>query len=328
MPIYTHDEIDLTSGVLTAANGILWGQNALQSITINRHTPKNKVSAIGYLGTVDYTSGSVTSDVQLDTMLVEGCNEAAFTASVSSSSVYQYAKKQMTAGQESYVLTSCGVQFTGGQAATVNYGWLTAGLASYLETKASPAVSTGEESDFCVVMGDDGSGLLLVPTWLTAPSNAAGIIPIITAAGIYGTETDNQLPAGVQTVGFNSTINRDQVLDVRTTSPTQFVTQYPCDITMNLEMYILPTQTSGAQGSQTSGPYNMAGLSALQIVASNLGKHVTGGATEAANGKSYVKSIGLTKTDETQSIQVGRYLQQTFTYDASDLLIPLPTVNF
>jgi hypothetical protein len=320
--IFTHDQIDLTTGVLASAKGILWGLNALQSITIGRHTPKDKQQAIGYLGTVDYTSGVVTSDVSLDCLLVEGCNAAEYVADTTSTSVYEYAKKQMTIGSENYVLTSCGVQFQGGSAATVSYGWLTAGLASYLETKASPGVSQGEESDFCVVMGDDGSGLLLVPTWSVAPANVALAtgIPIITAAGAYGGVNDNQLPAGVQSIGFNSTINRDQVLDVRSTSPCQFVTQYPVDITMDIELYVLPTHASIK--------HNMQFLTGLSVVATNLNKHLAGSAaTKATNNKPYVKSSGLVKMDESESTQVGRYLSYNFQYDAADLLVPLPGVT-
>ena len=38
-------------------------------------------------------------------------------------------------------------------------------FASYLGTQAFPSPGTGEESAFAVVLGDDGSGITLVPTF-------------------------------------------------------------------------------------------------------------------------------------------------------------------
>src|SRR5690348_8108580 len=109
MNILTHDRIKTDSGVLTASKGILWGGNALQSITIGRHSPVNKIQAVGFLGIVDYTSGVITSDAQLDTILTEGCSKADTTNLLNS--IYKYAGQQTATGSESYCLTSVGVAF-------------------------------------------------------------------------------------------------------------------------------------------------------------------------------------------------------------------------
>ena len=99
----------------------------MQTVTIVRRTPVNPQQAIGYKGIVDYTSGVVTSDVTLDCILTENCTPAA-----ESTSVYEHAETSMILGEESYVLTSCNLTFQAGNPATVNYGYITAGLATHL----------------------------------------------------------------------------------------------------------------------------------------------------------------------------------------------------
>lgn len=334
MPIFTHDQIDTSGGILSKVNttlaaGNMWGGNALQSISISRNTPKDPQQAVGYLGIVDYTSGTIASDCQLDSILVEDCDPAA-----AGSSVYQYAAKELDPTQgETYVATSFGVGLSAGSPGTFGVGLLTAGLASYLAVQARPSVETGEESSYAVVMGDDGSGISLVATWDGSAPEAA-TVPILTAAGALGTLADSSLPAGVQSINFNATINRDQILDVRTASPVQYVTTYPIDINVDLDVLQAPyygTNFPGGAGYQpdreVASPFGSAwdNLIDLSVVATNLGKHPSGaGATPAANGKQYVKAIGLEKVSESEAVSVGQYLRYNVSFLAADLQVPMP----
>lgn len=323
--ILTHERINLGSGVLLPQKGILWGQNALQSLTVGRHTPKNPQQAVGHLGIVDYTSGAVTSDAQLETILVEACD-----AAVANSSVYKYAAQQITIGSETFVLTSASVGFQSGSPATAAYGWLTSGLASYLDVQAAPAPESGEESSYCIVMGDDGNGLILVPTWNgSGPTIDTAGIPIINADGTSGHYTDSGVPAGVQSLNFQSTINRDQVLDIRSSSPIQFVTTYPVDVTMAMEVYCLPGGPGTNGYDYTTFVNQFRNLTGLAVKEGGLTKHLaaTSGGLKASSNKNYVDAIGLIKTDESEAISVGRYLAYTLNFTAADLRIPAPAIS-
>jgi hypothetical protein len=330
--ILTHERIKLDSGVLTAAKGILWGGNALQSITLGRHTPKNPQQAVGFLGIVDYTSGTITSDAQLDTVLVEGCNKAGADLAQKGASIYRYAGKQATAGAESYCLTSCGVAFGANAPATANYGWITSGLATYLDTQNQPDPSDGEESQFCVVMADDGSGVALKATWEGTAPTAVNNLPILDASGTIVPTSDQGIPGGVQSVSFSSSINRDQILDIRATSPVQWVTTYPLDLRMDMETHVLPVSgaTPARPGDALYNPstfrHAMRSLKTLWVEATGLNKHVTGGATKATSGDIYVKAIGIQQVDESEGLSVGRYLTYNFNFILADLLVPLPSL--
>lgn len=319
-----HPSIVLTDGVLTS-KGLAWGGNALQTVTIVRRTPVNPQQAIGYKGTVDYTSGVVTSDVTLDCILTENC-----VAASALTSVYKHAETEVDIEQESYVLTSCNLTFQAGNPATVNYGYITAGEAKALRATADPEVLlAGEEAAFAVVMGEDGTGVKIVAF---TSAKAAFVIP-----------------AGAQNVGFNSSLNRNQILDVRSSSPVQFVTTYPLDITMSLEILqslgkILPDGSSGAEkaADKLNALEIRAGASTLAqgLLTTPIG-HAEGrvdgnpdGVTQPADvevpsadiateGKLYVRASGLKKTEENESINVGGNLTFTYSFNASDLQIPL-----
>ena len=182
-----HHNINLGSGVMSKS-GVAWGNNALQTITIARHTPFNPQQAVGYKGIVDYTSSPVTSDLTLDCILTENS-----VAASSETSVYNHADLEVLIGQESYVLTSCNINFQAGNPATVNYGYITAGLADALLATANPAVlKDGEEAAFAVVMGEDGQGVKLV--------------------GLNKAGQTFTLPAGIQTLGFTASMNRNRFL--------------------------------------------------------------------------------------------------------------------
>ena len=334
MPLFTHDRIKTTTGVLDPAHKALYGGNALQSITVGRHTPRNPIQAVGFLGIVDYVSGQITSDVQLDCVIVEGCAKVDDTTA-KTTSVYRYAAVPIVAGTEQYVLTSAAIAFPAGSPATFNLGYMSPTIASYLDLQAQPNPSTGEESDFCVIMGDDGSGIELVPTWwdtTTANVPTAGTIPIINAAGAQSTTTDRGIPAGITSFNMSSTINHDNVLDVRTSQPIQFVTTYPVDISADLEVYKLPVSAGNVTANNYPGgsAYNPAtfqhalkNLKSLSVQALALAKHITGGATAATAGDVYAKVIGLRQVDESEAVSVGRYLAYTVRFTAADLLLPL-----
>jgi hypothetical protein len=311
--IFTHERVDLATGLL-AVPTLLWGGNALQSIQITRNTPRNPQQAIGYLGVVDYTRGIVTSDVSLDTFLVEHNTDATLLASAASA-INKYAAQTITAGTESYALTSFALACAAGAPTTANYGWMTAGLASYLKTKAAPAVSDGNV--FAMVLGDEGSGLSLVAEWGDMDEETDGnqtpstsTIPVIHDDGTSGTVGDSGLPAGVQSVNIQGNINRDNVLDVRSSLPCAFITTYPVGITMDMEVYQLPGTTDP---STTPPAWNF--LKSLSIVS----------AADAT--KIYAKITGLAKQSETEAIGVGRYLSYNVNFQGSEIWMPLKSLS-
>lgn len=312
-----HHNIKLDSGVMSAT-GVAWGRNALQTITIARHTPFNPQQAVGYKGIVDYTSSPITSDLTLDCILTENSDRAG-----ASSSVYNHADTEVVVGEESYVLTSCNINFQAGNPATVNYGYITAGLADALLATANPAVlKDGEEAAFAVVMGEDGQGVHII-------------------AFDKGQEAF-VMPAGVQTLGFTASLNRNQILDVRSSSPIQFVTTYPLDLSMNLEML----QSRGYKDADGVPIGRQALAKSLDVVT------VTSGAStleeglltvpfcnradnpsrEISNSNSYhgritsgafVTASGLMLTEDGESVNVGGNLTFTYNFTAADIEIPL-----
>jgi hypothetical protein len=307
--IFSHHEADLTTGVLAASSDMandMWGQNALQTVTIARHFPRDPQQAIGYRGIVDYTSAVQTTDFTLDCILTEQ-SDAAVAGAVSGTSVYRFADDNVQLGTEHYVLTSCTVTFTAGAPATVSYGYITAGAGSALSELGSPpdVLVDGEESYFAVVMGDDGSGIVL--------TDGAGALP---GAGVV-------MPSGVQSLNFAATINKDNILDVRAAQPIQFVTTYPIDVTCDVETY----------DATLSGPTGAGSLSSLGVRLASGTNHVdrsgytapsrTPGVDFASLDKILVLCNGLIKVDETESLNVGGYVTYTYNYTASDLAIPL-----
>ena len=312
-----HHNIDLTGGVMSK-KGVAWGGNALQTITIARHTPFNPQQAVGYKGIVDYTSSPITSDLTLDCILTENSVEAS-----SNTSVYNHADTEVVIGEESYVLTSCNINFQAGNPATVNYGYITAGLADALLATANPAVLTdGEEAQFAIVMGEDGQGVNLIAL------NKSGATFV--------------LPAGIQTLGFTASMNRNQILDVRSSSPIQFITTYPLDLSMNLEML----QSRGYKDADGvvigTGDDTPTGRQALAKSLDSV--EVACGASTAANGLettpfgnrnpgkagtpeekgiTLTKATGLMLTEEGESVNVGGNLTFTYNYTAADIQIPL-----
>jgi hypothetical protein len=62
------------------------------------------------------------------------------------------------------------------------------------------------------------------------------------------------------------------------------------------------------------------------VQAKNFAKHptITAPAGIASNNDYYIKCMGLVLEDESEAVQVGRYLMYTFKYKASDLIMPLP----
>lgn len=312
-----HHNINLKSGVMSKP-GVAWGNNALQTITIARHTPFNPQQAVGYKGIVDYTSSPVTSDLTLDCILTENS-----VAASPETSVYNHADLEVIVGQESYVLTSCNINFQAGNPATVNYGYITAGLAEALLATANPAVlKDGEEAAFAVVMGEDGQGVRLV--------------------GIDKANKTFSLPAGIQTLGFTASMNRNQILDVRSSSPIQFVTTYPLDLSMNLEM-LQSLGYKDADGNKIgTGTGTAVDRQALAKQLNDLTVYC--GASKATDGlltsptgnrnpaKSgtptvldiqLVKASGLMLTEEGESVNVGGNLTFTYNYTAADIEIPL-----
>ena len=312
-----HHNIDLTGGVMSKP-GVAWGGNALQTITIARHTPFNPQQAVGYKGIVDYTSSPVTSDLTLDCILTENS-----VAASPETSVYNHADLEVIIGEESYVLTSCNINFQAGNPATVNYGYITAGLADALLATANPAVlKDGEEAAFAVVMGEDGQGVNLIAL------NKAG--------------TTFVLPAGVQTLGFTASLNRNQILDVRSSSPIQFVTTYPLDLSVNLEMLqtrgfkdadgsVIGTGEDTATGRQALAKSLDAitvqcGASAEEngLKTTPAGNRDPGKqGTPTAKGIVLTKATGLMLTEEGESVNVGGNLTFTYNYTAADILLPL-----
>lgn len=275
MAVYPHHRIDITSGILTGGtyvndgSDVDWGGNALQTVTVAIHTPRDPQQAVGYRGVVDYTDGIKTSDITLDCILVESCTEAT-TGGAPDSSVYQYAECQ-----EGYVLTSCNVGFTAGAPATVSYGYQASGAAESISTKVSGAVQTGDT--FAVILGDTtgNEGVVLAPVH----------------------------PSGVQSLTFAATINRDNVLDVRSAQPIVFITTYPIDITVDIESYESVTQNTTFSVS-------------------------TGSLQGGANAdKLLVQADGLVRVDRTQSVNVGGYLTYTQSFTATNMYIPMTAIS-
>jgi hypothetical protein len=309
--IFSHHEADLTTGVLAASSDMandMWGQNALQTVTIARHYPRDPQQAIGYRGIVDYTSAVQTTDFTLDCILTEQSDAAAAGTSGSGTSIYRYADDQILLGTEHYVLTSCTVNFSAGAPATVSYGYITAGAGSALAELGSPpdVLVDGEEAYFAVVMGDDGSGIEF--------SDGAGTVP---------TFPNVVMPSGVQSVNFAATINKDNILDVRAAQPIQFITTYPIDVTCDVETY----------DPDASGPTSAGALTSLGVRLASGTNHAdrsgytapsrTPGADFSALDKILVLCNGMIKVDETESLNVGGYVTYTYNYTASDLAIPL-----
>lgn len=348
MAIYTHEQIDLAGGIFSKINADrnMWGNNAVQSISISRNSPREAQQAIGHLGIVDYTSGIVSSDVQIDCILTEGSSKAGLNTSV-----YKYGRLNLTAGGESYVATSFGLGFSAGSPATFSIGLLTNGLASYMGilTEAdTPDVETGEESSFAVVMGDDGTGILIAATWKgTAPDGSGSTIPVYDATGALVFRPDNAIPPGVQSLNFNSTINRDQILDVRTSAPVQYITTYPIDTSVDMEVFEPPYDGDNQPGETGYQPdravTNVYGsywdkLDTLSVITNNLDKHnnsadanatlaPTSDPASPATATAYVKAIGLVKQSESESVSVGRQISYSVNFSAADLQVPMPEIT-
>lgn len=324
--IYTHEYIDLVNGVL-AKPGVLWGNNALQSITIARQTPRTPQQAVGYLGIVDYTRGVVISDLTLDTMLTEECDKAFPNGGAVPSgnsfgdarSLYSYAPQQINVGVEEYILTSIAVAFQSGAPATANYGFLTAGLASALAILSQqPHPRTGAEDPFAVVMGDDGTGVSIECSGGTMEGSTQGLVSYIDPQdGTMKTEGDGGLPGGVQSLSFSGRINRDNVLDVRSVTPVQFVTLYPIDASMDMTIHQLPTD-----GTLDKMDY---------LAVKGAGHTFTPPGTRDPNNSvghtdEYVRAVGAQSTQNQSTISVGRYLSYTYTFTLADLWIPIGAV--
>ena len=329
--IVQHFGLNPTTGIMAALNaqyGItdateLWGKNALQTITIARHFPRNPQQAIGYRGVVDYTSGQRTTDLTLDTILTEDTEgavdgtAAAVGETAGGTSIYRHADNQMSVGSEQYVLTSCNVGFTPGNPATAAYGYITSGQGSAMEalTTAPDVLKDGEEAYFAIVLGDDGSGIRLVSK----------------SGGSWTTDAV-VLPSGVQSMTFNSTINKDNILDIRSSQPVLFVTTYPINVTVDLETF----------DKSAVGGFDAASLK-------NLGVRLAGGTDHAvrtdyiapsrvlsgaglygvgAKGtKNLVLATGLIKTEESEKLNVGGYLTYTYSFTAADIAVPLKYIT-
>lgn len=297
MPIFTHDRIDITAGIMSKV-GVLWGGNAVQSITIGRHTPRSPQQAVGYLGIVDYTRGVITSDVSLDCVLTENTSRA-----TANTSAYKFAEQRISVGVEEFVLTSISVGFSAGNPATVNYGYMTATIASSLAIQAQPSPRTGEQDPFAVVMGDDGDGIKITATGGTV-SGSGSMSFLNPTTGVISTMTDGGIPAGLQNLNFNVRLNRDNILDVRSVLPCQFVTQYPIDLTADMELYLLPD----------SGSLSM--IDELEIDTNSNGAGLS-------NTGLFLKAIGMEKVDEQETVSVGRYRGFTFNYSVADIQLPI-----
>jgi hypothetical protein len=312
---FTHDRIDLAAGLL-ARPTLLYGANALQSITITRNTPRQGQQAIGSLGIVDYTRGIVTSDVTLDAIVIEAGSLAAIPVDPEvdpSSAINKYAGVDVDLATEAYAMQAFSFGAQAGQPTTASYGWLTAGMASYLINKAQPAASDGTQVQ--VVLGDEGAGLSLVATWAGGHTAGTDTVAILDASGNPATTGDSGLPSGVQSVNVSGNINRDQILDVRSSRPQKFVTTYPVGMTLDLEVYSLPG--TAAQLSAGTLPWSPSVLPAwdklteLAIVQRTTLTNV------------YCKIKGLAKQTEGESVAVGRYLAYTVSFEGSEIFMPI-----
>lgn len=324
--IYTHDFIDLTSGIL-AKVGVLWGKNALQSINIARQTPRNPQQAIGYLGVIDYTRGIATSDLTLDCILTEQSAKAFPSGGTvpdangpnDAVSVNSYGRQKVSIGFEEYVLTSVAVNFQAGSPATVNYGFLTPTIASSLGILGTiPQPRSGEEDPFAVVMGDDGSGVDIIANGGSMASADIGLVSYADPdTGALLTFNDGGIPAGLQSLSFSANVSRDNVLDVRSSLPIQFVTTYPISITCQMTMNILPSNGT---------------LSRLDnLIVKGAGRTYSAPSTRNPNTDvghtdEYVRGVGLIRTSEQESISVGQYRSFNQSFDCADLWIPLEQI--
>ena len=314
--IFSHYEAELNSGILLVASNDVaeqaWGGNALQTVNIARHFPRDPQQAIGLRGVVDYTSGQQTTDLTLDCILTEDTEEAVEGTGDTGTSIYRHAENEMILGKESYVLTSCNLGFQAGSPATVSYGYITAGAGSALAERTVPpnVLTDGEEAYFAVVMGDDGSGIELM-----AKSD-----------GVWGNNpNDIILPSGVQSLNFSSTINKQHIMDVRSAQPIQFITTYPIDVTVAVETFDKSTPSGGS--------FNAGALSTIGVKLKGLNNHAdrssytdpsrNPGVPYEQSHKSLVMATGLVKVDETESLNVGGYVTYTYNYTAADLAIPL-----
>jgi hypothetical protein len=298
-------ELSNSLSVLGKAGGkAAWGNNALQTITVARRTPFNPQQAIGYKGIVDYTSSPVTSDLTLDCILTEQS-----IAAGADTSIYKHAEAEVILGEESYVLTSCAMNFQAGNPATVNFGYITSGLASALLAAADPDVlMAGEEAVFAVIMGEDGSGIKFITE-------------------VYETDAGFYIPAGVQTVGFNSTLNRNQILDVRKSSPIQFITTYPLDISMNMEL-LQPFDATNLKSLEiTRGVGDIGESNSDGFVEVTAGGHVAGAPGATVVEGTLVKASGLKKSEESESVNTSGNVTYSYSYTAADLQIPLTPQN-
>lgn len=294
-----HHNIDLTKEIMEK---LMWGGNALQTVSITRRTPFNPQQAVGFKGIVDYATSPVTSEVTLDTILTENCNDA------TGNSVYDFAENEVKVGQESYVLTSCNVNFQAGNPATVNYGYITAGLASHFDTTLNPTLLTkGEVAAFAVVLGEDGSGVNVIS---------------IKDNGDEDSSNSTALPAGIQTLGFSSSLNRNQILDVRKSSPVQFVTTYPLDISMNIEALQM-VNAAGLFGVKVLPGYASIVNASKALGSKSFDESSLSGSLAAL----YCKATGLKNTENGESINVGGNLTYTYQFTAADLEIPLTYVE-
>jgi hypothetical protein len=209
----------------------------------------------------------------------------------------------------------------------VNYGYITAGLADALLANANPNVLTaGEEAAFAIVMGEDGQGIYLL--------------------GAKADGTTFKIPAGVQTLGFTASLNRNQILDVRSSSPIQFVTTYPLDLSVNLEVlqsmgYKDPYgDLIGEDVVNGNTTVKKSLIKQLNDITVSCGASIeeyglltkpTGNVENAAGapdktGKQLVKASGLMLTEEGESVNVGGNLTFTYNLTAADIEIPLAYV--
>jgi hypothetical protein len=171
-----------------------------------------------------------------------------------------------------------------------------------------------------------GLGLSLFPGWsasIPAPTvNPAGLPILQDSTGDLTTESDAGLPAGVQSVNIAGNINRDQVIDVRTTRPVGFITTYPLDITMDMEVYQVPqvydlTTNAGPQPPTNPGASEWTYLTDLLVATSAYNP------TAPDPTQVYAHITGLRKQTEGESVSVGRYLAYTIRFLGADIMMPI-----
>jgi len=111
-------------------------------------------------------------------------------------------------------------------------------------------------------------------------------------------------------MNISGNINRDQVLDVRSTRPQCFVTTYPVRITCDMQVYQLP----GTTDPNTTAP----AWGELQSVTIQSRDQINN-----AN-KVYATVGGLVKQTEGESINVGRFLAYTVNFEGREIYFPIP----